>query len=153
MLDNHLDRDKTELKTYQSLLALEQSITSRVSGMANWPIYGLLDIDFFKSYNTALGYEKADRKLRQIADLFKGLEKQAAEKQFKYIKALHPIHLSGDEFVLVWETESTGTVEEKQDIMIAVREMVASVQNRIACGFDKTNENLIAQKYPEEKIP
>ena len=40
----------------------------------NLPIFCLIDIDLFKSYNTHLGYEKADLKLIELAKLFKELE-------------------------------------------------------------------------------
>ena len=48
-----------------------------------WKIFCLLDIDKFKSYNNYLGYDKADKKLRQLAELFINLQKSA--KNYKGI--------------------------------------------------------------------
>ena len=66
-----IDFDKTGLLTYPGLLARETDIMKNEDQER---IYALIDIDFFKRYNTHLGYEEADVKLRQLAALFRGLE-------------------------------------------------------------------------------
>ena len=68
-----IDFDKTGLLTYPGLLARETDIMKK-SHEDQDRIYALIDIDFFKRYNTHLGYEEADVKLRQLAALFRGLE-------------------------------------------------------------------------------
>ena len=45
----------------------------------NIPIYVLLDIDKFKMYNTELGYEKADEKLRELSQLFLKLKQSCSD--------------------------------------------------------------------------
>ena len=66
-LDDILDRDKTGLITYDALLALEAQIMARYDPLLNKnvPVYTLLDIDYFKQFNTNLGYEGADEMLRK----------------------------------------------------------------------------------------
>ena len=61
-VDNLLDRDKTGLLTIDSLLAKEKDIMKR-GKFYQKPIYALIDLDNFKTYNTHLGYESADKKL------------------------------------------------------------------------------------------
>ena len=95
-----IDYDKTGLLTYLGLLAREAGITGR-TGPANL-FYALIDIDLFKKYNTELGYDGADAKLRQLAQEFKRLESEI--DQYDAITKVHPAHMSGDEFVVVFET-------------------------------------------------
>ena len=66
-----IDFDKTGLLTELGLLAREAEVMKRCPYNS---IYAMIDIDLFKRYNTALGYEKADEKLRKLADLFRDLE-------------------------------------------------------------------------------
>ena len=70
----------------------------------NRPVFTLLDIDKFKNLNTNLGYEEADKKLKQLADLFLKLEARVQDNE--HIHKLHSCRIQGDEFVLVWELNS-----------------------------------------------
>ena len=69
----------------------------------------LIDIDNFKKYNTCLGYEQADKKLKQLADMFRKLEETTKEEKYPGLHKLHSSRCGGDEYVLVWETNNTDT--------------------------------------------
>lgn len=85
-----------------------------------------MDVDKFKTYNTHLGYELADKKLKELADLLRNLEKSV--EKYRIIKDIHPTHLSGDEFVIVFETN---TKNDGDEVLVAeaVQDMLSSVQN------------------------
>ena len=113
-----LDRDKTNLLTYQAVLGREVEIMARYKQYTNYPIICLIDIDLFKKYNTELGYEGADRKLRELADKFRKLEESA--KEYECIRKLHSCHMSGDEFLLVFETDLENDHKERAKALNSV---------------------------------
>ena len=65
-----------------------------------------MDIDLFKKYNTELGYEKADLKLIELAKLFKEMEEKS--RSYDCIHKLNLCHMSGDEYLVVFETIGKG---------------------------------------------
>ena len=68
-IDNLIDSDlKTGLMSHLALLAKEDEIIDRARKVRSYPLYALVDIDLFKKYNTHLGMDEADKKLRALAD-------------------------------------------------------------------------------------
>ena len=123
-IDETLDKGTIGLQTYQALEAIESEIMQRADDLGNSPIYAVLNVDEFQSYESHLGHEGAQNKLKELAELFKQLETSVLD--YEHIHRLHCADIPGEEIILVFET-SYEDGEGELRVLESVQEILASI--------------------------
>ena len=146
-MDEMLDNDKTGLRTAMGMVSIEKEVLKRSQAEQSPPIFALIDIDFFKAYNSVLGYDRADEKLIALADAFKELEKNASK--YDKIHKLNAIHMAGDEFICIFETKGMEGGKNTKHLATAlesVESMFGKVQGTIPSDVPADKVNVAGHK-------